>query len=153
MTNYDYAPKEESGQGSSAQFFVSARYINWAGFVEQLYSTDAEYTLTPNQICIQCKSQYNLAVRLHHNLWNEWQSFGMLQRGLGMLPLPKYIRDHFIVHGITKKSRDVVIPCQWEGCSAELARYNFVRHIREKTPRESAVHPSEKERRQRTFSA
>ncbi|KAI6019591.1 hypothetical protein F5J12DRAFT_478716 [Pisolithus orientalis] len=64
--------------------------------------------------------------------------------------------DHFIIHGITKKSRDEVIPCQWEGCSAEVVRHNFIRHIRERHlghKRESAVHASGKERGQRTSSA
>lgn len=42
------------------------------------------------------------------------------------------VADHFITHGLTNKSRSVVIPCQWEGCSTEVARHNFIRHIRER---------------------
>ncbi|KAI6155405.1 hypothetical protein BKA82DRAFT_193816 [Pisolithus tinctorius] len=42
------------------------------------------------------------------------------------------VADHFIIHRMTKESRDVVIPCQWEGCSVELARHSFIRHIRER---------------------
>lgn len=64
--------------------------------------------------------------------------------------------DHFIVHRITKKSRDEVILCQWEGCSTEVVRHNFIRHIRERHlghKRKSAIHTSEKERGQRTSSA
>ncbi|KAI6036908.1 hypothetical protein BKA83DRAFT_192985 [Pisolithus microcarpus] len=42
------------------------------------------------------------------------------------------VSEHFVIHGITNKHRDEVIPCEWDGCSRGVVRHNFVRHIREK---------------------
>ncbi|KAI6110119.1 hypothetical protein F5141DRAFT_1118875 [Pisolithus sp. B1] len=35
------------------------------------------------------------------------------------------VPEHFVSYGITNKSRDKVISCQWDGCSCGVMRHNF----------------------------
>ncbi|KAI6012232.1 hypothetical protein EDC04DRAFT_741338 [Pisolithus marmoratus] len=59
----------------------------------------------------------------------------------------KDVSEHLIIHGITNMSRDKMITCHWDGCSADVSRHNFVRHIREKHfqhKRKAAGHGSKK---------
>ncbi|KAI6094531.1 hypothetical protein EDD16DRAFT_1684371 [Pisolithus croceorrhizus] len=60
------------------------------------------------------------------------------------------VPEHFISHGIVKKSRRERISCRWYECPEKVMRHNFVRHIREKHlghVRGSATHGFEKERK------
>lgn len=62
------------------------------------------------------------------------------------------VSEHFVSHGIKNLPHDEMILCRWEGCSEEISRKNFVRHVRGRHlghVRGTGTHSSEKERRYR----